>query len=87
MPPRLLRLRVARYGRIDMSGELSGQVAVVTGGALGIGAATAALLAAAGARVVVADLREAKDGPGRFVRHDVASEAAPGSGAYASLRM
>ena len=34
-----------------MSGELSGQVAIVTGGASGIGAASAALLAAAGATV------------------------------------
>jgi len=36
--------------------ELDGQVAVVTGGASGIGAATAALFAREGARVVVADL-------------------------------
>jgi len=57
-----------------MSGELSGQVAIVTGGASGIGAASAALLAGQGARVVVADLHEAKDGTGRFVSHDVASE-------------
>ena len=58
----------------NMNGELSGRVAIVTGGASGIGAATAALLAGHGARVVVADLQEAKDGHGRFVRHDVASE-------------
>ena len=57
-----------------MSGELSGQVAVVTGGASGIGAASAALLAGQGARVIVADLQDAKDGTGRFVSHDVASE-------------
>ncbi|HEX9327891.1 MAG TPA: SDR family oxidoreductase [Reyranella sp.] len=57
-----------------MSGELSRQVAIVTGGASGIGAASAALLAEAGARVVVADLKEAKDGVGRFVQHDVTSE-------------
>jgi NAD(P)-dependent dehydrogenase (short-subunit alcohol dehydrogenase family) len=36
--------------------ELAGKVAVVTGGAGGIGRATAALLAAEGARVVVADV-------------------------------
>jgi NAD(P)-dependent dehydrogenase (short-subunit alcohol dehydrogenase family) len=36
--------------------ELQGQVAVVTGGASGIGAATAALFAHEGARVVLADL-------------------------------
>ena len=57
-----------------MSGELSRQVAIVTGGASGIGAASAALLEGQGARVIVADLQDAKDGPGRFVSHDVASE-------------
>jgi 3(or 17)beta-hydroxysteroid dehydrogenase len=54
--------------------ELSGQVAIVTGGASGIGAASATLLQAAGATVIVADIEEAKDGPGRFIKHDVASE-------------
>jgi 3(or 17)beta-hydroxysteroid dehydrogenase len=54
--------------------ELSGQVAIVTGGASGIGAAAARLLAGAGALVIAADLQEARDGAGRFVRHDVASE-------------
>ena len=57
-----------------MSGELSGQVAIVTGGASGIGAASAVLLADAGAAVIVADLEAANDGAGRFVQHDVASE-------------
>lgn len=59
-----------------MSDELSGRVAVVTGGASGIGAASAALLAAAGAAVIVADLAEgSKESPiGRFMTHDVASE-------------
>lgn len=41
--------------------RLAGQVAVVTGGASGIGAATAERLVAEGARVVIADLQ---DGPG-----------------------
>ena len=54
--------------------ELSERVAVVTGGASGIGAASARLLADAGATVIVADVQEAKDGVGRFVRHDVTSE-------------
>jgi 3(or 17)beta-hydroxysteroid dehydrogenase len=54
--------------------ELSGQVAIVTGGASGIGAASAALLHEAGATVIVADLHEAKGGAGRFARHDVTSE-------------
>jgi 3(or 17)beta-hydroxysteroid dehydrogenase len=59
-----------------MSGELAGQVAIVTGGASGIGASAARLLAGEGATVVVADIQEGKPGPGRFVQHDVASEAA-----------
>lgn len=58
-----------------MSDELSGQVAIVTGGASGIGAASASLLEQAGARVIVADLHDAAaGGAGRFVRLDVASE-------------
>ena len=57
--------------------ELSGQVAIVTGGASGIGAATVKLLAEAGASVISADIQNpAKDAPGRFVQHDVASEDA-----------
>jgi 3(or 17)beta-hydroxysteroid dehydrogenase len=59
---------------VDMSTELSGRVAIVTGGASGIGAASAVLLEEAGATVIVADLQEAADGPGRFVAHDVTSE-------------
>jgi 3(or 17)beta-hydroxysteroid dehydrogenase len=59
-----------------MSGELSGQVAIVTGGASGIGAASAALLVEAGASVVVADLKApTQDGASRFVHHDVTLEA------------
>jgi 3(or 17)beta-hydroxysteroid dehydrogenase len=67
-------LRAGRYGPVRMSAELSGQVAIVTGGASGIGAASAALLAEAGAMVIVADLTAAKDGVGRFVQHDVTAE-------------
>ncbi len=43
--------------------DFDGLTALVTGGASGIGAATAALLAARGARVAVVDLVEAKDLP------------------------
>ncbi len=67
-------MHAARYGHVRMSGELSGQVAIVTGGASGIGAASAALLAEAGAAVIVADLHAGKDNVDRFVRHDVTSE-------------
>jgi 3(or 17)beta-hydroxysteroid dehydrogenase len=54
--------------------ELSERVAIVTGGASGIGPATAALLQDAGATVIVADVQKAAEGCGRFVSHDVAAE-------------
>jgi len=54
---------------------LEGSVAVVTGGASGIGRATVELLLAAGARVFVADLNEA-EGEARFVRTDVTDDDA-----------
>lgn len=57
--------------------DLDAKVAIVTGGASGIGAATARLLAAAGATVVVSDLNEpagrevAGEVGGDFIRCDV----------------
>ena len=67
--------------------RLAGRVAVVTGGASGIGKATVLRFLAAGARVVIADLNEANaqalvlevsaagyGGSVRFVRTDVAQE-------------
>lgn len=65
-----------------MTGELDGRVAIVTGGASGIGAETCRVLAGAGATVVVADVQDGTavaDGIGAaasFRRHDVASEEA-----------
>jgi 3(or 17)beta-hydroxysteroid dehydrogenase len=59
-----------------MSGQLSGQVAIVTGGASGIGKAAVKLLAEDGATVIVADIQPGQPGPARFVQHDVTSVAA-----------
>jgi NAD(P)-dependent dehydrogenase (short-subunit alcohol dehydrogenase family) len=59
---------------------LDGRVAIVTGGAQGIGRAIADGLAAEGARIVIADLRGAEDAAARYpdgvgLTVDVASEA------------
>lgn len=67
-------------------GRVANKAALVTGGGLGLGKATALLLGREGAKVVVADIREAEGktvadeineagGEAMFVRHDVASEA------------
>ncbi len=56
---------------------MTGRVALVTGGARGIGAGIAARLAADGMAVVIADLEAPESaGDGRFVRCDVSDEAA-----------
>lgn len=57
-------------------GRFSGKVAIVTGGASGIGAATAARLASEGAKVLIADLNppaDMPDGETMFLRTDVTS--------------
>jgi NAD(P)-dependent dehydrogenase (short-subunit alcohol dehydrogenase family) len=60
--------------------EISGASAIVTGGASGLGEATARLLAERGAKVVVADLQDdkgegvAKEVDGSFVHTDVTAE-------------
>ena len=66
---------------VDLTQRLAGRVAVVTGGASGIGLASARRLAAEGAYVVVADLdptsgeAAAKEVSGSFVPVDVADAA------------
>ena len=68
-----------------MAGLLEGKVALVTGGSSGIGKRTAIKLAAEGAKVAVADVREAEGnetvrlieeagGEGLFVKADVSQE-------------
>ena len=61
--------------------ELSGTTAIISGGASGLGEATARMLAAAGSTVVIADLNEergkavAAETGGEFVKTDVSDEA------------
>jgi NAD(P)-dependent dehydrogenase (short-subunit alcohol dehydrogenase family) len=70
-----------------MGGRVQGKVALVTGGASGIGLGCAEKLAAEGASVVLTDLQDAKGeeaaqaivkagGQARYLHHDVTDEAA-----------
>jgi NAD(P)-dependent dehydrogenase (short-subunit alcohol dehydrogenase family) len=67
-------------------GRVEGKVALVTGGALGLGRAAAELLAREGAKVAVTDMKDAEGqavvaqigrdgGEAIFIHHDVAQEA------------
>lgn len=59
-------------------GDLAGRVALVTGGARGLGAAAAKALAEQGAKVVVTDVSDGSETAsaigGAYVKHDVTSE-------------
>lgn len=59
-------------------GDLEGRVALVTGGARGLGAAAAKALAEQGAKVVISDIGDGSETAaaigGAYVKHDVTSE-------------
>ncbi|TAJ52991.1 MAG: glucose 1-dehydrogenase [Nevskiaceae bacterium] len=63
-------------------GRLQGKVAIITGGARGMGAATVRLFVAEGAKVLIADLLEAEGqalakelgANAQYIRHDVSDE-------------
>ena len=63
-------------------GRLNNKVAIITGGARGMGAATSRLFAAEGAKVVIADVLDSEGeklaaelaGKAIFIHHDVTSE-------------
>jgi NAD(P)-dependent dehydrogenase (short-subunit alcohol dehydrogenase family) len=66
-----------------MAGRVAGKVALITGGASGLGLATAKLLSGEGAKVVITDVQKDKGpraaaeigGDAVFLEHDVTSEA------------
>ena len=73
--------------------QIGGSVILVTGGASGLGGATARMMAAAGGKVVIADLKE-KEGKAlaaelgssaKFVRTDVTDEASAKAAVAAAL--
>ena len=84
-------------GTVEMTGstdmQLKGSTFIVTGGASGLGAATARMVVEGGGRAVIADLKEAEGkalaqelGAGaRFVRTDVTDEASAQAAVAAAL--
>src|ERR671928_1669520 len=74
-------LKELPYSRAEFSMQIKSSVFLVTGGASGLGAATARMAAENGAKVVIADMQAeageklARELGGRFARTDVASEA------------
>ena len=64
-----------------MAGRLKDKIAIVTGGASGIGASTARIFAREGATVVITDLQDAlgetvaKEIGGTYLHHDASNEA------------
>jgi NAD(P)-dependent dehydrogenase (short-subunit alcohol dehydrogenase family) len=73
--------------------ELNGTAAIISGGASGLGEATARVLAAAGSRVLIADLNEergkliAEETGGLFFRTDVTDEASVGAAVDAAASL
>ena len=71
--------------------EVAGSSAIVTGGASGLGAATAQRLAAAGAKVVLVDVQDgevfAEQLGGAFVRADVTDESEVAAAVDAAVEM
>src|SRR3954471_16216423 len=73
--------------------EIQGKVFIVTGGASGLGEGTARMLAANGAKVVVADMQAdkgeavARDIGGVFVKCDVTQEADGQAAVDAALKL
>jgi len=73
--------------------DIQGNVFIITGGASGLGAGTAQMLADAGGKVVIADLNEAAGTAlasklgGQFVKCDVASESDGQAAVDAALKL